>query len=74
MKTAPVLVLTLVSLVSAADDASLSKDVEVIAPKERSLHVRSFPGIFGYSSVIHEIPMHAYHFVSAALERRQVCT
>jgi hypothetical protein len=70
MKTALVLVVTLTSLASAADDASPSKDVETIVPKERSLHVRSFPGIFGYSSNLYEIPMHPYHFVSTALEFR----
>jgi hypothetical protein len=64
MKTALVVIVTLTSLASAADDATPSKDVEVIAPKDRPLYVRIFPGIFGHSSNLYEIPMHPYHFVS----------
>jgi hypothetical protein len=72
MKELVIILATLTSLVISADDAvSSSKDVEIIAPKDKSLYIRSIPGIFGHSSSIYDIPIHPYRFVSILLGLRQ---
>jgi hypothetical protein len=71
MKELLIILTTLTSLVISADDAVSSKDVEIIAPKDKPLYVRSFPGIVGYSSGIYEIPIRPYRFVSVPLGIRQ---
>jgi hypothetical protein len=68
MKKLLIILSTLTSLVISADDAVSSKDVEIIAPKDKSPYVRSFPGIVGYNSGIYGIPGHPYPFVSVPLE------
>lgn len=62
MKTLLIVLATLTPLVISSDDAVSSKDVEIITPKDRPLHIRSIPGIMGYSSSVYEIPIHPYRF------------
>jgi hypothetical protein len=68
MKTVLLVVVTVMWLVNAADDAKPSKDVEIIEPKTRSLYVRNIPGIYGQGSGLYGIPGYAYHFVSTISE------
>jgi hypothetical protein len=67
MKELLIILSTLTSLVISADDAVSSKDVEIIAPKDKSLYVRRFPGFVGYSSGVYDIPIRPYRFVSVPL-------
>ena len=64
MQTVLLFVVTLMWLVNAADDASPSKDFEIIEPKTRSLNVRHTPGIFAHGSGLYGIPVRPYLFVS----------
>jgi hypothetical protein len=68
MQTVLLVVATLMWLVKAADDATPSKDFEIIEPKARSLYVRNIPGIFGQGSGLYGIPGRPYHFVSTISE------
>jgi len=64
MQTVLLVVVTVMWFVNAADDATPSKDFEIIEPKTRSLYVRNVPGVFGYGSGLYGIPGRPYHFVS----------
>jgi hypothetical protein len=68
MQTVLLVVVTAMWLVNAADDATPSKDFEIIEPKTRSLYVRNIPGAFGYGSGLYGIPGRPYHFVSTTPE------
>lgn len=70
MKTVLLVVVQVMWLANAADDASPKKDVETIEPKDRSLYVRNIPGIFGHRSSVFGVQIHPYQFVSTVLETR----
>ena len=72
MQTVLLIVATVTWLVNAADDATPSKDVEIIEPKTRSLYVRNIPGIFGHGSGLYGIAGRPYHFVSTIPETNRL--
>jgi hypothetical protein len=68
MQVVLLVVVMVMWLVNAADDATPSKDVEIIEPKTRSLFFRNIPGIFGQGSGLYGIQGRPYHFVSTIPE------
>ena len=68
MQTVLLVVVMVMWLVNAADDATPSKDFEIIEPKTRSLFVRNIPGMFGKGSGLYGIPGRPYHFISTIPE------
>ena len=68
MQTVLLVLVTVTWLVNAADDATPSKDIEIIEPKSRSLSVRNIPGIFGQGSGLYGISGRPYHFVSTVTQ------